>query len=145
MIAGDRKPDPVFLPSEKLFRRYLPDHYDGQGFTGMAFSLTEAISVNRGKYSIAEDVIFDENGEYNKFGVVSFRVSNIPQSLPNPEPRHGFVIKHTPYRLIYAHSDILCNNLVDLDTHIRPSRGVRKLLQTELSRSLTLEIPAPVV
>src|ERR1051326_467402 len=133
MVMGNRPPDPLFAPHEKLFRRYLPTHYDGRALTGMAFSLSDSISVNRSKYSVAEDVLFDEANSFSQYGVLSFRVQDIPPSLPREQPTCGFILRHTPMRINYAHSDIICNDLVNLEIHVQPNKRMRKLLQTELS------------
>jgi hypothetical protein len=142
MRAGNRKPDPLFTPTEKLFRRYLPIHFQNGEFTGLAFSLTNPISVNRAKYSEASDAIFSEADEWAAFGVVSFQVRHIPPLLPIPEPVFSFLVMHTPLQDNYAHSDICCHKLSDPGKHARPTSGVRKLLRTELSRGLVWEIRA---
>jgi hypothetical protein len=142
MRTGNRKPDPEFTPTERLFRRYLPSHFQNGEFTGLAFSLTNPMSVNRGKYSEASDAVFSETDEWAAFGVVSFQVRHIPPKLPLADPVFRFVVMHTPLRDNYSHSEICCHRISDPGKHTRPSTGVRKLLRTELSRGLVWEIRA---
>jgi hypothetical protein len=142
MRAGNRKADPAFTPTEKLFRRYLPSHFLNGEFTGLAFSLTDPISVNRGKYSHASDALFSETNEWAAFGVVSFQIRHIPPELPVQNPAFNFLVAHTPLQDNYAHSDICCHRISEPGKHARPSSGIRKLFRTELSRGLVWEIGA---
>lgn len=142
MRTGNRTPDPVFAPSEKLFRRYLPSHFQNGEFTGLAFSLTNPISVNRGKYSKALDVLFSDTNEWAGFGVVSFQVRHVPPRLPIDNPVFSFTVVHTPLQDNYSHSDVCCYRIGSEGTHVEPSRGVRKLLRTQLSRGLVWEVRA---
>jgi hypothetical protein len=143
MRTGNRRPDPIFAPTEKLFRRYSLTHFQDGEFTGMALSFSNPISVNRSKYSRALDVLFSEANEWEGFGVVSFQVRHIPPRLLVAEPTFCFYVAHTPLQDNYAHSDIRSHRInEDPNTFIRPSSGVRKILRTELSRALVWEIRA---
>jgi hypothetical protein len=64
-------------------------------------------SVNRGRFSEAEDALFSETGEYDGLGVVEFKVADIPQRVEQPQgPAYVFFTQHVPLEDNYSHSEI---------------------------------------
>jgi len=61
MYRRGRPEDQHFEPEELLFRRYLREHWLEGHFSGVGFRFPKQ-SVDRGKYSEPEDVIFSEDG-----------------------------------------------------------------------------------
>jgi hypothetical protein len=107
MIQGRRGVDDSFLPSHKLYSRIRADDVvDGQII--QATIKIKDQSVNWSKYCCPWDVVFG----YAGMGVAQIYVADLPEKLPetiniaNKEKFHGFLPKHVPEPLNYAHSEI---------------------------------------
>jgi hypothetical protein len=78
MISG-READQVFEPGELLYIRFAD--VDGDGRPAGADIRCPDLSVNREKYSNAEDVLAAEYPKFKDFGYGSFRVDQIPKVI----------------------------------------------------------------
>jgi hypothetical protein len=142
-----RPEDPEFQPAEKLFRRFQRRHLAGGEFSGVGLSFKkgdtpDAPSVNREKYSEARDVLLpEEERTFVGWGVLSWRVQQIPTSLPLNRPEFTIRPKHKPLDDNYAHSEIHCARL-NTDELCEPNKEVRKLLRTTLGQRANIEIEA---
>jgi hypothetical protein len=144
MSRNGRGIDPVFGPTEKLFRRYKQDHFVGGQFSNMGFSFKNPPSVNRAKYSKAPDVVFSEADEWAKWGVLSFQVQHLPVSSPPDRPEYSFLLAHIPQEINYSHSEVNCDRIPASGTYVEPRQAVRKLVRTALSQRITVEIEAEI-
>jgi hypothetical protein len=135
MKRNGRPVDPVFEGSEKLFRRYKSEHIVDGSFTGVGLSFRNAPSVNREKYSRPIDVLFSEAGEFANWGVVSFRVLEIPSPLPPDNPRYELSPKHAPLEENYAHTEVHCEG-IPATGYVEPAPAIRKMLRATLRETL---------
>ncbi|MCF6285937.1 MAG: hypothetical protein L3K26_12180 [Candidatus Hydrogenedentes bacterium] len=116
MLTNDRGTDPTFAPSEKLYRRFPPEHYKG----GMKIPIYAVelpdVSVNRSKHGgKAEYVLYDVvKGTYREhFGIVEFSVGDIPNPIPlENQTRVETKVSHEPELLNYFHSEIQAHDEV---------------------------------
>lgn len=143
MRRNGRAEDPVFNGSEKLFRRYKSEHIVDGTFTGVGLSFKNPPSVNREKYSLAEDVLFSESDEFRDWGVVSLRVEDIPHTMPAEKPRYQISPNHVPLEDNYAHSEIRCEGIPPKG-YVEPSPGIRKILRATLGQRTKIEIESRI-
>lgn len=144
MRSNGRAEDPEFMAAEKLFRRYRQEHYVDGTLSGVALRLREPLSLNREKYSEAEDVLFSPIDEFAGWGVFSVRVQDIPVVLPDEGPQYRFAPKHVPLDENYSHSEIWCDRMEPTGRYVEPNPSVRKLFRTIISQRATREIQATV-
>jgi len=128
MMTQGRPVDPVFQDDERLFRRFHPDDLEDGGISSDAVELPD-MSVNRSKYGPPEWLLLDE--EFEDWGVLSFRVDQIPVELiHNGQTHYTFLPQHVPHRRNYPHSEVwaFCEgehvtdqtmSLLDPDLHLR--------------------------
>ena len=107
MYRQGRAVDPVFEPTEVLYHRIAVGGAAGTRPDGFDIRLPEA-SVNRGKYSLPEDVLYPN---YFHLGVAEFPVSAIPAPLDFKDQqgstkRYELTIQHDPQEDNYAHSEL---------------------------------------
>lgn len=143
MRRNGRAQDDHFEPTEKLFRRYTQVHYMNGQFSNTGFQFPKQ-SVNRQKYSEAQDVLFDETEIFAGWGVLSFKVHDLPTSFPPENPRYRFFPRHEPLEDNYAHSVVWCDRLPGTNLYVEPSPQVKKLFRAVLSQRVTIEIAATV-
>jgi hypothetical protein len=118
MYADNRKQDPLFLATELLYLRILDAGYSELLPTGsyqpqqLVQTLIEENchlpdqSVNRGKHSKPNDVLFPRN---TRLGIVCFPssyASKVIQSKAIPPAQFTFQPTHTPNKCNYSHSEI---------------------------------------
>lgn len=138
-----RPEDPEFLPEERLFRRYRRQDYIENQFSGLGFAFPRQ-SVNREKYSGPADVLFSPTGAFEGWGVVYFRVRDLPTDFP-PDTRHyTFFMKHVPEENMYPHSEVWCDRMARSGEYVEPSSGVKKLFRALLSQRVVIEIQANI-
>jgi hypothetical protein len=139
-----RDKDCNFAPTEKLYRRYKCDHFVGNQFSNMGLSLRVPPSLNRSKYSEAQDVLFSEANEFENWGVLSFCIRDIPTPLPEQPPEFDFSPNHDPLEDNFAHTELLCDRRPATGNHVEPRSAIRKLFRATLSQRVTVEIEATV-
>lgn len=144
MRRHGRPEDTDFQPREKLFRRYTRSHYMNGQFSNTGFAFTSPQSVNRQKYSEPADVCFSEADEFAGWGVLSFRVDDLPPAFPDDQPQYTFFPKHIPLEDNYAHSEVWCDTIPACGEYVKPSKQVRKLFRAVLSQRVVVEIVATV-
>lgn len=108
MYRNGREDDQVFAPNEGLYRRYRLEHWTGGQLNASGLRFPKQ-SVNRSKYGEPEDVLFSTAGAYNGWGVVEFRVDEIPERLEvGAAQPYVFYARHVPddSEPNYAHSEI---------------------------------------
>ena len=139
-----RGEDQSFDAGEKLFRRYTQSHYINGQFSNTGFSFNTPPSVNRERYSEAADVLFSESDEFANWGVISFRVDDLPQSFPRETPQYKFWPVHRPLEDNYSHSEVWTDRIPQTGQYVKPSSSVRKLFRAMLSQRVVVEIAAAV-
>lgn len=104
LAQGTRQPDQDFDGNEQLFRRFPPDY--GSDPDVDAVELPD-ISVCRGKYSRPEHVLCSSHNAYAGWGVLQFRVKDVPRSIKYAgyDACHSRVV-HVPFQRNYAHTEI---------------------------------------
>lgn len=140
MYRRDREVVPDFAVAELLFLRYMSQHFvQGELLpAGIRSQLKQ--SVNRGRFSEPEDVLFSETGEYDGLGVVEFRVANIRERVEQPQgPTFIFFMRHEPEDKNYSHSEIWSDHETRTGGFRSPSRTVSLLFRTFLCRSIRQE------
>lgn len=114
-----RAPDPEFLPSERLFRRVPASALDDDYPLEASIRFPD-FSVNREKYSFLEDVVLNHPG----FGILVFRVADVPPRLSDDRRTFSFRVEHVPEEDNYAHSEV--RTYCDGERGITPPRSVRR-------------------
>lgn len=107
MYQRGRPVDPVFEPSELLYYRISVKGIVGSRPEGIDIRLPED-SVNRGKYSEAEDVLYPNHFH---LGIAQFLVSAIPPPRVFTDQQgdtrtYELKVEHDPHADNYAHSEI---------------------------------------
>jgi len=139
-----RPEDQEFLPEERLFRRYRREDYLGNQFSGLGFAFPKQ-SVNRGKYSNPEDVLFSNTDEFEGWGVLYFRAQDLPLRFPPDVAQYTFYPRHVPDDEMYPHSEVWCDRLPQTGAYVEPaSKSVRKLFRAFMSQRVRVEIEAAV-
>ena len=139
-----RPEDQKFLAEERLFRRYRREDYIDNQFSGLGFAFPKQ-SVNRAKYSNPEDVLFSTASEFEGWGVLYFRVQDLPLRFPTDTARYTFYPKHVPEDEMYPHSEVWCDSLPQTGAYVEPaSKSVRKLFRAFMSQRVKVEIEATV-
>lgn len=144
MRRNGRPEDGSFKLNEKLFRRYTQSHYINGQFSNTGFSFNTPPSVSREKYSQAADVLFSEADKFANWGVLSFRVEDLPRSFPPEVPQYAFWPKHRPLEDNYAHSEVWCDRIPETGEYVKPSSSIRKLFRALLSQRVVVEIAAAI-
>jgi hypothetical protein len=128
-----------FCPDEPLYLRYGSDDFVAGTLDVSVLHFPRA-SVNRGRLSEPEDALFSETGEYNGLGVIELRVSDLPETIAQPQgPAYTFYMEHTPLDDNYSHSEI-CSEQAPCTGRLRtPSKTVKMRFRIEVSRMLTAE------
>lgn len=123
-----------------LFMRYKRDYFvDGQL---VHFGIRmPATSVNRGRFSEPEDVLFSEDGKYNGLGVVEFPVSDVPKQISQANgPTYVFFMEHVPLEttteINYAHSEICSAHQNAPDRFREPSKTVEREFKARLCKRI---------
>jgi hypothetical protein len=144
MKRNGRAEDQIFDANEKLFRRYTRAHYVNGQFSNTGFAFNSPQSVNRQKYSELADALFSETDDFANWGVLSFKVGDLPVLFPPDAPRYSFYPRHVPMEDNYAHSEVWCDSIPATGGYVKPSSGTRKLFRTVLSQRVVVEIVAAV-
>jgi len=106
MMTRGRPAVQGFTDDEFLYRRFHPDHLDGNEIAIEAVELPD-MSVNRSRFGPPGWLLLEE--DYEDWGVLAFRVRDIP---PKREVWHEGVVayalepRHVPLRNNYPHSEI---------------------------------------
>jgi hypothetical protein len=107
--------------------------------------LTPKQSLNRSAFSIPTDVLFSKANEFQDWGVLSFKVTDLPEKFPADIPEYDFFPKHVPLEDNYSHTEVWCDGcLHPTGDYVTPGKGVKKLLRAHLSQRLTKEIEAKI-
>ena len=143
MLRNGRAEDPMFEPSEKLFRRYRLEHFLNGKFSNMGLSFANPPSFNREKYSEPSDLLFPDldsgTDQFVDWGVLSLRVQDVPVLFPVERPECHFYPAHAPLDNNFAHSELFCELLSMPGRYQHPPPAMRKLpswfrLQPSLKR-----------
>lgn len=101
--------DDSFTPNERLFRRVPPRFFVASPAKGDEVLLNDIafprFSVNREKYSKPEEVL---QPDWPTWGIVSFRVADVPRMLAHPETGRVFTfrVEYAPEPTNKAHSEV---------------------------------------
>jgi hypothetical protein len=126
--------DPYFLPDENLYLRVNPDHAnpDPQLKAMLGSVNFPNFSVNRGKYSVPEDVLKPKP----TWWIVSFQVKDIPTNLKTEDGRNfQFAPVHLPEPDNDAHSEVRSNLEGELQMS-EPPKSLRLKFREELRQKL---------
>lgn len=137
MYKRDREAVQDFAGDEPLYLRFMRQHFlDGQLLPeGIRSQLKQ--SVNRGRFSQPEDVLFSETGEYNGLGVAQFYVADIPPRVAQPNgPAYVFFVRHEPEETNYSHSEIWSDHENRTGGFRPPSRTVSLKFRVELCKAI---------
>jgi hypothetical protein len=130
---------PEFGADERLYLRYEADHWVQGELTSAGIRFPDT-SVNRSRFSEPEDVLFSEQGRYNRHGVVFFPVSDIPVRIALDPPNNGnpylFRIDHKPLDDNYSHSEIRSRPEGTVEDR-EPSKTIKKQFRIQLCQRLT--------
>jgi hypothetical protein len=145
-----RASNPIFEPTEELFRRYLASHYEDGELDPSAIRFGEPPSFLRSAYSVAVDALHTncaDGQEVSGFGVLAMPASAVTQNqISKRGDSFDFAPVHQPLTACYAHSEIRCSSSEDpTKQHIEPPREVRRAFRVGLAKLLSVSIPAPVL
>ena len=119
MLQLDRPAVQDFDPGELLYMRFPAGAFEDDRLNPDAIKMDQ--SVNRQRFSDPADVIFDENGRYDAFGVTFFKVEDIPKSVTGDGGTfRSFFAHHCPEQDNYSHAEVRHNG------PNQPSKSVRK-------------------
>lgn len=143
LLTRGRGENQTFAPDEKLFRRLMPLHFVDRQIDVDAVPLPD-ISVNRGAYSSAADVLFDEEGAFDSWGVLSIQVMHVPTELTHAGVFvYTIQVVHAPLRNNYAHSEIRAfenGQHVNKPMMAKVDRGFHLRFREHLLRKARVEI-----
>jgi len=80
---------------ERLFRRYRREDFVDSKFSPLGFAFPKQ-SVNREKYSYPADVLFSTTDKFDGWGVLYFRVQDLPAEFPPDNRQYTFFPRHVP-------------------------------------------------
>ena len=142
MLSLGRPEDQVFSGSELLYRRYLSEHVVDGKIVDACFPFP-SLSVNRSKYSEPQDVLFSEDGSYDVFGVLEFRVEPILVPVPDDSgTRFFFFPWHVPLERNYSHSEVWCERGEARGQKATPSRTARKKIRAIICQHASVRLEA---
>jgi len=128
MYRNGRPFNPQFEPGEALYRMFRPEAVEADRLLAAFIPFDAAMSVNRSKYSEPGDILSVLRLKYAHWGVVRFRVSDVPTRM---ESEAGVLfewfVEHAPEEDNYAHSEVRTfRNRIHskTSTHPRSSRSV---------------------
>lgn len=139
MFQRDRQVVPDFDELECLYLRYGAGAFlEGQLAPGsIRFPKT---SVNRASLSEPEDALFAEDGRYNGWGVVQFRVSDLPSRIEQDHgPAYVFFMRHVPLSDNYSHSEIWSDQDPSTGDYREPSKTVKFEFRIKLVQRIRRE------
>lgn len=140
MYRRDREVVPDFDGPELLYLRYSSQHFMRGQLTPDGIRSQLQQSVNRGRFSEPDDALFSGTGRYDGFGVVEFRVSDIPPRVDQPEgPAYLFFMCHKPEDENYSHSEIWSDHDPRTGGFRKPSRTVSLNFRIRLCKSIRQE------
>jgi hypothetical protein len=143
MLRAGRAADQNFDQREPLFRRYCLEHWVAGKLVDAHFSFPP--SLNRGKYSFPEDVICSEDKAFDGWGVLDFRVGDIPKQLVDGSGRtYLFFPFHEPDETNYSHTVIQCEREDSRGQATSPNSVVKKRFRAKLSQQINIKIEARV-
>ena len=134
-------PDPVFLPSERLFHRVKDEDVEGENVLPSAIRLPDC-SVNREKYALSPEVALQ--GYEDEFSHVA---SMCAGDLPIPQTTEGsitwmFFVAHDPLVDNYSHTEVrLKKSDQSYDVKRSPRGAVRTTLKLLLAEKMTVIYP----
>jgi hypothetical protein len=131
---------PDFEATEMLYMRYSAEHFLENQLNPAAIRSQLKQSVNRGRFSEPEDVLFSETGDYDGLGSVGFPVSAIPSRVEQPDgPSYTFSVQHQPEELNYSHSELWSDQDPGTGGFRKPSKTVSATFRILLCRSIGVE------
>lgn len=131
MMTRARHRDPVFHPTERLFRRFPPIYSDGTRVEMDAIALPD-MSVNREKYGPPDWLLLD--GDFEGWGVFAFEVADIPEKFPVEGVwMYSFKPVHRPKKRNYPHTEV---RAYENGTHIKSSERLPRDVQLRFRERL---------
>jgi hypothetical protein len=144
MLRNGRDADQNFDdPSEPLYRRCRSDEIEQDGLRILGPKISyKNMSVNRGRYSDPQDVIFEQP----TCGIAQWSVSDVPGNIiPSPGKGDPFSFRpaHVPEELNYSHCEIWAYKGDVRVEKPDPSTEVKKLYRQIMSdRSRIIHPPS---
>jgi hypothetical protein len=154
MLKGGRPADPDFSPDERLYRRVPPRLWEDDDVALDAIEFPD-MSVTRQKYGPPEAARWDDRCVHRDWGIIGFRVADIPADLPF----QGCFIyhmeaHHAPVKYNYPHSEVKLfesnwqaanRTPLDRETMLRLAAGIppeaRRLWQEALRDKCQVILP----
>ena len=132
----------MFSDSEDVFRRFETRHFANGELLPAAVPFPRA-SVNRSKYSRAEDVLFSDDGGYDGHGVFAFASRDLPKGVDRAGTPFDFALEHVPLESNYSHSELACSSpLRQVKPDLVPSKTAKSQFRADLSKRLRIVIEA---
>jgi hypothetical protein len=139
MLRDGRPEDQQFSPSELMYRRYVQEDFDGEALKPARFSVPP--SLNRGKLSEPEDVIFSETGEFDEYGVLECIVEKLSVTVVDDRRmEYVFVPVHLPEENNYSHSEMWADCTQTGQRTDRISKVARKEYRTMVCQRFKVRI-----
>ena len=126
-----------FAEEEPLYLRYGCEDFAENQLQYSAVRFPQ-MSVNRGRFSEPEDVLFSEEGKFDGLGVLELRVADIPKRLEQDNgPAYVFFMHHAPLEDNYAHSEICSARDPETASPRSPSATVKTKFLIMLCQRIT--------
>lgn len=134
LLRKDRPVDPEFRAEERLFRRCSVLEIENGKLAPSAVAFPD-FSCNREKYCEPTDVLYPS---WPDFGVVEFRVCDVPRSVPpeyclNTKVTYSFGVEHVPEVENFAHSEVRLYKDWIFNRKNEPTSIIKKWFRGELS------------
>jgi hypothetical protein len=141
MLRNGRAEDQEFSSTERMYRRYVQDDFEGESFKPARFRFPP--SLNRERYSHPEDVIFSEDGEFDGCGILECTVGELSIRIADDRyVEYQFVPVHMPEENNYSHSEIWADCIQTQVRTDEPSKIAKKKYRTAISKLLRVRTPA---
>ena len=138
LLKGNRQPEQRFAPDERLFHRFNKMMKENKHLYPSSIRFPD-FSVNREKLSLPEDVLLHEYPKYLKWGIVSFKVKDIPEPIAaDNRTEYEFKVVHDPIDFNYAHSEVRTYKNGSYSQNMKISKLVKKAFRYKLSERLSI-------
>lgn len=136
MIRNRRPVIPNFAADEPLFLRYGVDDFVNGQLVAAALHFPRQ-SVNRGRFSEPEDVLYHDEGKYDGLGAVEFGVADIPATITGDQgSTYRFFMHHEPLDDNYGHSEIWSARPESEEEYREPGKSTKLQFRMQLCKRI---------
>lgn len=138
LAINGRFADPTFEPTELLYIRFEKHENDRVLHSQLGYPGTDGMSLNRGRYSEPEDVLWPN---WATLGVAEVAVARLPSTeLSGSDEEFGLEPRHTPWTEPpenYAHTSYVTYRARDSAKLPLPKKKVPNRVKTQVRAALS--------